>query len=68
MLFRVGRIIFIIINIYSNVKFLCVDIYPVIVYYSTHVILGVVSERYPRFCKCLSFSKSGFATFSDSAD
>ena len=28
-------------------------------------IIGAVSEKCPRFCKCLRFSKSGFATFSN---
>ena len=28
-------------------------------------ILGLVSNKFPRFCKCLRFSKYGFATFSN---
>ena len=31
------------------------------------VILAAVSGKCPEFCKCLRFSKSGFATFSNSA-
>ena len=31
------------------------------------VILGAVSGKCPGFCKCLRFSNSGFATFSNSA-
>ena len=33
----------------------------------TQVILGAVSDKCPGFCKCSRFSKSGSATFSDSA-
>ena len=36
-------------------------------YYGLHVhIQPLVSKKYPGVCKCLRFSKSGFATFSNS--